>query len=199
MPAKKETKAENVETTPEIIISLEKAAKEYVKRAMGVEIEKNEDSLAFVDQYIQDIRKQDLPKPEILLLVASALGAHLGQTILNKIEGRWYGPLYEDSKEKQKNEENSLESLDVNLWRIEISSPPLSCAPMAMAMAALLQEDNEDLDTRVTTTQELTPPLEEALSRLNPVTEDYYYSLTGRYETMLYMLEILAKLHKNES
>jgi hypothetical protein len=36
------------------------------------------------------------------------------------------------------------------------------------------------------------------MARLPPVTEEYYYSLTGRFETVSYIVEILASLRAAE-
>jgi hypothetical protein len=47
------------------------------------------------------------------------------------------------------------------------------------------------------TTPALTAPLRAALARLPPVEEDYYYSLTGRFETLAYAVELIAEIeHK---
>ena len=37
-----------------------------------------------------------------------------------------------------------------------------------------------------------------ALARLPPVSEEYFYSLTGRFETVSYIVEILASLRAAE-
>lgn len=194
MQKQKETQLEQMGPTPELIDSLKKAAKLYIQRSLMTEINVDEDSLAFLDQYIRNIRQHELPKPEILLLVASALGVHFGEVVLQKMEGKWYGPLYENIIDS-----NLLP--DFSSWRIELSSPPLTFAPIAMAMSALLQEDPEDWDTSISTTKELHEHVENVLSRLAPVNEEYYYSLTGRYETILYVVDILVNvtLAKEES
>ena len=36
----------------------------------------------------------------------------------------------------------------------------------------------------------------EAMARLPPVSEEYYYSMTGRFETVSYLVEILASLQQ---
>ncbi len=160
------------------------AAQNYVEKMLGVRIQESEDSLAFVDHYIQTVRRQGLPKEEILALIGAALGVYFGQVVLTKLAGRWYGPIYA----KEESQPDPLQ------WRIELEQVPLSFCPVAIAIASLKKEESEEQDTAFFTPAELSDVLKEAFSRMAPVDEDYYYSLTGRMETLLYMVEILAEI-----
>lgn len=106
-------------------------------------------------------------------------------------------------------------------WRLQLAAVPLLADPIGMAVQALRpptdstgdrQSDREsdqegdrensqaDADgadaVGFATTPELTVPLRAALARLPPVTVDYYYSLTGRFETLSYAVELLAELQQ---
>ena len=59
----------------EQLAALSRAAVNYVERATGCKLDGSEESLAFVDHYLDEVRKGTPPKPEVLRLIAAALGA----------------------------------------------------------------------------------------------------------------------------
>jgi hypothetical protein len=61
-----------------------------------------------------------------------------------------------------------------------------------------LMEEGED-PVGFATTPALTAPLRAALARLPPVSIDYYFSLTGRFETLTYVVELLAEMQHQEA
>lgn len=163
------------------ILPFAEAAKEYVKRSLHLQIEENEESLAFVDHYVRMLRKQGLPKEEIGKLVAAALGVHFGQVVLAKIPGHWY----------------ALESMDdvadPSVWRVELLSGALTFSPVFLAWSVLYQKDSDAWDVMFSAHPKHTQVLQEAFARLAPVTEEYYYSFTGKLETLEYALEVLMQ------
>lgn len=168
------------------ITQFSQAAQEYVRRTLGIVIDTSEESLAYVDHYLNTIREQRPLKPEVVQLLGTALGVHLGQVLLQRLEGRWYGPLYAPPDEQA----NPLN------WRIELTEVPLSFSPVAIVLAVLQQAEPEDLDSSLHTEQRWRKALADALERATPVTEDYYYSITGRYETILFAVELLVQIRQ---
>ena len=152
------------------------AARAYVQRAVGTDLDGSEESLAFVDHYITTARAANL-KDEVLALVAPALGAYLGQLAIAKFGGHWV-----------------LESEDPAGWRVELEPVPLRFFPIGMAAEALRGDEVEGYDASFATTPALMGNLLEALSRVPPVELEYYYSLTGRMETLTHSVDILAEL-----
>jgi hypothetical protein len=70
--------------------------------------------------------------------------------------------------------------------------------PPARTGGGDLMEDGED-PVGFATTPALTEPLRAALGRLPPVSIDYYFSLTGRFETLTYVVELLAEMTHQET
>src|SRR5262245_3623413 len=95
------------------------AARSYVVRAIGVDLDGSEESLAFVDHYLEKARETKMDD-EVLALVAPAFGAYLGQVAIGKFGGRWV-----------------LESEDPSEWRVELQPAPLRFFPVGMAAEAL--------------------------------------------------------------
>jgi hypothetical protein len=157
------------------------AARRYVERAVGVSLDGSEESLAYVDHYIESTAKAEAIKPDVLALVAPALGAYLGEVAIAKLGGRWV-----------------LEGENPADWQVELEAAPLHFHPVGMAAEALRAGEVEGYDASFTTRDELMGPLLTALEAAPPVDEGYYYSLTGRLETLEHCADILAELERRK-
>ena len=67
-----------------------------------------------------------------------------------------------------------------------------------MAAEALRQAEVEGYDASFFTRDDLMGPLLEALESAPPVDQAYYYSLTGRFETLTHALDILVELERRK-
>jgi hypothetical protein len=166
---------------PDVIQPFYDAARRYVERAVGVSLDGSEESLAFVDHYIESTAKAEALKPDVLALVAPALGAYLGEVAIAKLGGRWI-----------------VEGSDPAEWQVELEAAPLHFHPVGMAAEALRTGEVEGYDASFNTREDLIGPLMEALETVPPVDENYYYSLTGRLETLEHAAEILAELERRK-
>jgi hypothetical protein len=151
------------------------SAHEYVKRATGAELDGTPESLAFVDHYVEQSRKGGL-KEDVLGLAAAALGAYFGELVLARFGGRWV-----------------LEG-EPRSWRVELDVGSLKLEPAGMAAEALRKRSVPGYDASFTTRPEWMAPLAASLASAPPVDEDYFYSLTGRFETLERAAEVLAAL-----
>ena len=167
--------------TPAPVQPFYDAARNYVQRALSVELDDSEESLAYVDHYIQTSARKEALKPEVLALVAPALGAYLGQVAIKRFGGRWI-----------------VEGDDPADWQVELAPAPLTFYPVGMAAEALRGEEVDGYDASFFTREELMGPLLEALESAPPVDEAYYYSLTGRLETLAHALDILVEIERRK-
>lgn len=176
--------------SPQKLAEFEQAAQNYVKKVTGISVEVNEDALVFLDHYVRISREKTPPKTEIVLLPASALGVLFGQIVLQKLSGHWYGPVHKEASVPE-------DPLD---WRIAIDPLPFSFSPVAMAMTALQMGEAEDVDDSLALPPAWQEKLSTAMERLAPVTAEYYYSFTGRFESLCYVTEITAEwLHQEKT
>ena len=159
------------------------AARSFVQRSLGlegVELDRSEESLAFVDHYAEGARESQL-KDELLALVAPALGAYLGEVAIAKFGGQWV-----------------LEGEDPSEWRVELQPVPLRFWPVGMAAEALRGDEVEGYDASFAvfgpSASTLMSLLREQLARVPPVEPEYYYSLTGRLETLTHAVEVLTTM-----
>jgi hypothetical protein len=81
-------------------------------------------------------------------------------------------------------------------WIITLDVAPLTFRPVAMAAEAIRGGDVDEVDAGIVTLPSLAGGLEEALAASPPVSVDYYYSLTGRLETLEQAAQILAELRR---
>jgi hypothetical protein len=168
--------------TPAQVQTFYDAAINYVKRALdGAILDGSVESLAFVDHYIVQSGRQAALKPEVLALVAPALGAYLGEVAIRRFGGRWI-----------------LDDGEPAGWRVEFEPAPLWFHPVGMAAEALRGDEVDGYDAAFATRDELMGPLSEALESSSPVDEAYYYSLTGRFETLEHALDILVEIERRK-
>jgi hypothetical protein len=165
-----------------ILSSHSKAAVSYVERSLGRTLPTDDEepgvALAFVDHYVEKTRPIE---GEVLDLVSAALGVWFGELVRKVFDGRWQldGPARD--------------------WTLELEAVPLTFRPIGMAAEALRGGSAPGYDASMSTTPDFSAELRDALAAAGPVDEGYYYSLTGRFETLTHAVEILAELKQNKN
>jgi hypothetical protein len=156
---------------------LAQAAREFVHRAVALELDGSVESLAFVDHYLGQIGEVN---DEVLALISAAIGAYLGEIVIAHIGGTW----------------STLgEPID---WRITLDPAPVTFSPAGMAAEAIRMGDVDGYDGSISVPSEVEGLLAEALAASGPVDERYYYSLTGRLETLEHIVEMLVELQRQK-
>lgn len=177
----------------EQVAALQQAAVEYVHRVTELSLDGSEESLAFVDHYIEQTCHKNGPPlaPAVLQLVTAALGVYLGELCIAHFGGRWLGL-------SEKSAEAARETAAVASWRVELTAAPLLIDPISMVAAALISRAQTAEEVEVFALlpghTQLLEPLHAALSRMAPVAAEYYYSLTGRFETLRYIVDLLVEM-----
>lgn len=166
---------------------LEQHFRKQVQRALGVDLDGSVTSLAFVDHYLGLAR--DETRAPILSLLSAGAGAYFGELVRREFGGTWVGRVD-----------------DPRGLRLLLGAQFLYFSPVAAAHAAILGREPEDddldcalhLDARPTGGADPTDDAAWILQRLEaaaPVPEDQFYSLTTRFETIAYIVELLADRH----
>jgi hypothetical protein len=179
--------------TVTLVEQLSAAFREQVERALGVALtdELGTTALAFVDHYLSLVR--DETREPIVSLVAANAGAWFGELIRREVGGTWIG----DGKDPRR-------------LRLLLEPQFVHFSPVDMAYEAIFSAAAEPGDPRLPdgTTLDCAfhlrkqpvgdqEPADHAwvadrLAEAPPVPEDQYYSLTGRWETLELILELLA-------
>ena len=145
----------------------------YVRRALGVTLEYDSDTLPVLDHYLRSVEADDKDKAATLALVVATSGAYFGEVVRRRLGGRWDA------------------AGDENEWRVVLPTG-LNFAPAGIVAAAIAQADLEDLDSEIDAPPRMRPHVQQALARMGEVSVEEYYSLCGRLDTLEHLHEVLV-------
>lgn len=165
-------------TTPARVAEFALAAAEYVRHSLKVELDGSADSLAYLDHYVSKIGGVSDP---VLALTAAAVGAYFGEVAISRFGGSW-----------------RADDDDPAAWTITLEAAPVRFRPVAMAAEAIRKEELEDWDAAIKVPSAWDAPVGEALEAAGPVEADYYFSLTGRIETIEHTIDLLTELRRRD-
>ena len=142
----------------------------YVRRALGIQLEYDSNTLPVLDHYLRTVPDD---QPAALQLVVATSGAYFGEVVRQRLGGRW--ELAEQEAE----------------WRIVLPTG-LNFSPVGFVAAAIARADLDDLDSEIAAPPRMVPYVEQALARMGEVTVEDYYSLCGRLDTLEHVHEVLV-------
>lgn len=142
----------------------------YVRRALGIQLEYDSNTLPVLDHYLRTVPED---QPAALQLVVATSGAYFGEVVRQRLGGRW--ELADQEAE----------------WRIVLPTG-LNFSPVGFVAAAIARADLEDLDSEIAAPPRMLPYVQRALARMGEVTVDDYYSLCGRLDTLEHVHEVLV-------
>lgn len=142
----------------------------YVRRAVGIALEYDSDTLPLLDHYLRNVPPD---QAATLNLVIATAGAYFGEVVRRRLGGRW--ELGEDQKS----------------WRLWLTTG-LNFSPAGFVAAAIAQADLEDLESEFDAPERMRPHIELALARMSDVSFQDYYSLCGRLDTLEHVHEVLV-------
>jgi hypothetical protein len=143
----------------------------YVRRALGVTLEYDSDTLPILDHYLRSV--EETKQTETIQLVVATSGAYFGEVVRRRLGGRW-----EVGGEDMK-------------WRLVLPTG-LNFAPAGFVAAAIARADLEDLDSEFDAPARMRPYVQSALERMGEVSVEDYYSLCGRLDTLEHIHEVLV-------
>ena len=142
----------------------------YVRRALGIVLEYDSNTLPVLDHYLRTVPED---QPAALELVVATSGAYFGEVVRQRLGGRW--ELAEQEAE----------------WRMVLPTG-LNFSPAGFVAAAIARADLEDLDSEIAAPPRMLPYVQRALARMGEVSIDDYYSLCGRLDTLEHVHEVLV-------
>jgi hypothetical protein len=145
-------------------------AVEYVRRALGVTLEYDSDTLPLLDHYLRSVPEDQAATLQLVILTS---GAYFGEVVRRRLGGRWETT----GKEAQ--------------WRVVLPTG-LNFSPLGFVASAILRAESEDIDSSIEAPPRMRPYLQQALQRIGDVSEEDYYSLCGRLDTLEHLHEVLV-------
>jgi hypothetical protein len=146
---------------------------EYVRRAVGLELAYDSDTLPLLDHYLRSV---PIDQPAAVELVATTSGAYFGEVVRRRLGGRW-----------------DTTSEDPTEWRVVLPTG-VNFSPAGFVAAAIVRAELDDLDTSLDAPPRMRPFLEQTLARMGEVTLEDYYSLCGRLDTIEHVHEVLVAI-----
>jgi hypothetical protein len=142
----------------------------YVRRALGVTLEYDSNTLPVFDHYLRGVPEQQATTIELVVAIG---GAYFGEVVRRRLGGRWEA------------------TGDQPEWRVVLPTG-LNFSPAGFVASAIAQADLDDLDSELDAPPRMRPYVERALERMGEVSIEDYYSLCGRLDTLEHIHEILV-------
>jgi hypothetical protein len=153
---------------------LAERAVEYVKRAVGMTLDYERETLPVLDHYLGQVPTD---QGETVELIAAAAGAYFGEVARRTLGGSWEGA--------------GLGRGDPpSSWRVRLSGG-VAFSPVGFAAEAIVSGDVEGYDGTFDVPSADRQAVEEALAE-KAVPEDEYYSLAGRLELLEDVVELVV-------
>jgi hypothetical protein len=146
---------------------------EYVRRALGLTLEYDSDTLPLLDHYLRTLSEVGSEQPATVQLVVTTAGAYFGEVVRRRLGGRW-----------------EIGGEDIE-WRVVLPTG-LNFAPAGFVAAAIAMADLDDLDSEFDAPPRMRPYVQRALERMGEVSVEDYYSLCGRLDTLEHVHEVLV-------
>jgi hypothetical protein len=142
----------------------------YVRRALGVSLEYDSDTLPLLDHYLRTVPSE---KAETTHLVIATSGAYFGEVVRRRLGGRW-----------ELGEEEGQ-------WRLVLPTG-LNFSPLGFVATAIAQSDLDEVDSNIEAPPRLKTYLQQALQRMGEVSVEDFYSLCGRLDTLEHLHEVMV-------
>jgi len=162
------------EAVPERVREYADQVVTYVRRALGVTLEYDSDTLPLLDHYLRTLSEIGSEQPATVALVVTTAGAYFGEVVRRRLGGRW-----EVSGDGGKE------------WRVVLPTG-LNFSPAGFVASAIAQADLDDLDTSIDAPPRMRPYVQQTLQRMGEVSVEDYYSLCGRLDTLEHVHEVLV-------
>jgi hypothetical protein len=167
-----------MEDVPARVLEYAEQAVEYVRRALGIKLEYDSDTLPVLDHYLREV-PQGEDQLAALQLVIMTSGAYFGEVVRRRLGGRWELAGQDGGSRTEAQ------------WRVVLPTG-LNFSPLGFVASAIKRSESEDIDASIEAPPRMRPYLQQALARMGEVSEEDYYSLCGRLDTIEHLHEVLV-------
>jgi hypothetical protein len=176
-----------VEVTPPRVQEYADQVVEYVRRAVGVTLEYNSDTLPLLDHYLRTVADS---APATMKLVIVTAGAYFGEVVRRHLGGRW--DLIGSKIDVEADADQAANAIGPEAeWRVVLPTG-LNFSPLGFVAAAIAKNDVAELDNELDVPVRMREIVQDTLSRMGEVPLDDYYSLCNRLDTVEHVHEVLV-------
>lgn len=164
------TAPNDVTPPPGVVFDLAERAVDFVRRTLGVPLDYTPETLPLLDHYVRSVPKE---RPELTDLVACAAGAYFGEVLRRQLGGRW-----------------DTSAAEPWGWRV-VTTLGVTMSPVAFAEEVLLLGPAPEHDGSFEVPEQARPLVEEVLAS-REVSDEEFYSFSGRIEALEAVADLLA-------
>ena len=158
-------------------------AVEYVRRAVGMTLEYDSDTLPVLDHYLRTVAGA---QADALALVITTAGCYFGEVVRRRLGGRWeITPREESDGLRQTDGTHEAE------WRVVLPTG-LNFSPLGFVASAIAKSELAEFDSEFDAPARMRPYVQQTLARMGEVPLEDYYSLCNRLDTLEHVHEVLV-------
>ncbi len=143
-----------------------------MRRALSLTLDYTPETLPVLDHYLTSVPRD---QPETVRLIASTAGAYFGEVVRRTLGGEW-----EDREDQA--------PID---WQLRLSGG-VTITPGGVAALAILQAESEGVDGEYEVPKAARDLVEDALAARGAVPEDEFFSLSGRLEVLMFVVDLVV-------
>jgi hypothetical protein len=161
-----------IDPPPGSVHELAERTVDFVRRALSLTLDYTAETLPLLDHYLSSVPHD---QPDTVRLVAATAGAYFGEVARRTLGGSW-----EDREDQS--------PID---WKLRLTGD-VTFTPGGMAALAILQAESEGVDGETDVPGEARGRVEDALNARGRVGEDEFYSLSGRLEVLMLVVDTVV-------
>lgn len=151
---------------------------DFVRRAVGLELDYTQETLPILDHYVRQARAA-ASDPAVLAPLLPATGGYFGALILRMFRGA-----------------RVIEGADYPHCRVEFAPFFLHFNPVGVAQEVLTLADAPGWNAHFSTLEDQQQVLEDSLRRAPEIRPEDYYTFSLRYETLDHIVAVLTALEE---
>jgi hypothetical protein len=161
---------------PGAVFELAERTVDFVRRALNIALDYTPETLPLLDHYLKSVPHD---QPDTVRLIASTAGAYFGEVVRRTLGGDWH------DREDQA-------PID---WVLELSGG-VKITPGGMAALAILGAESEGVEGGMDVPLSQRELVEEALLARGRVAEDEFFSLSGRLEVLMFVVDLVVSANQ---
>ncbi|MFH0899107.1 MAG: hypothetical protein V2A73_00615 [Pseudomonadota bacterium] len=164
---------------PGAVWELAEQAVSYVRASLGITLDYSAETLPVLDHYLRQIPPG---RPELVGLTGTTAGAYFGEVVRQTLDGEW----------------RIVDEKKPATWQLFLPGG-LRFSPVGFAVEAITQTETDEYDGNFEVPPDDLEAVSIALEQQGQIPSEQYYSLCGRLETLMSVIDVLLVTQRERS